>query len=202
MENPDRWVRRTRYIIYQGFQLRYIGVLVIAAAVAALIIGGILYVIVDMNWALQSAKGVVLFPEIEELWVRERNMMGLTFGGVFLFLATVLSCWGIFLSHRVAGPVFVLSRRMTKIVLEHDLVTPLFLRKKDALQEIKDVFNETLEVLRHQLREESNSFRAILEKLRSMDSKFPQFQEVFKQTMKQIEFLEKDKERWLILNHR
>ncbi len=143
MENPDQWVRRTRYVIYQGFQLRYIGVLVIAAGLASLIIGSILYVIIDMNWMLQSAKGVLLFPEMKELWMRERNMMGLTFGGIFLLLATILSCWGIFLSHRVAGPVFALSRRMTKIVLEHDLVTPLFLRKKDALQEIKDAFNDT-----------------------------------------------------------
>ena len=202
MENPDRWVRRTRYMIYQGFQLRYIGILVIAAALASLVIGGILYVIIDMNWALQSAKGIVLFPEIEDLWVRERNMMGVTFGGVFLLLATILSCWGIFLSHRVAGPVFVLSRRMTKIVLEHDLITPLFLRKKDALQEIKDVFNETLESLQRQMREEAESFQTILEKLKNINIKYPRFQEVFKQTMKQIEFLEKDKERWLFLNHR
>lgn len=201
MDNPDRWVRRTRYIIYQGFQLRYIGILVVAALVASLIIGGILYVIIDMNWALQSAKGVVLFPEMKELWIRERNMVGLTFGGVFLLLALVLSFWGIFLSHRVAGPVFALSRRMTKIVLEHDLMTPLFLRKKDALQEVKDSFNETLEIFQHQMREEESSFRNILEKVKELNSKFPQFQEVLKHVMKQIEFLEKDKERWLMLNH-
>ncbi len=201
MENPDQWVRRTRYVIYQGFQLRYIGVLVIAAGLASLIIGSILYVIIDMNWMLQSAKGVLLFPEMKELWMRERNMMGLTFGGIFLLLATILSCWGIFLSHRVAGPVFALSRRMTKIVLEHDLVTPLFLRKKDALQEIKDAFNETLENLQHQMREEAASLRGILEKLKNLNFKYPQFQEVFKQTIKQVEFLEKDKERWFILNH-
>ncbi|MBI3019217.1 MAG: hypothetical protein HYY61_04930, partial [Deltaproteobacteria bacterium] len=75
MDNPDRWVRRTRYIIYQGFQLRYIGVLIAAAAGASIMIGGILYAIVDMNWALQSAKGVILFPEIKDLWIRERNMI-------------------------------------------------------------------------------------------------------------------------------
>ena len=56
MESSGQRVKRTRYIIYRGFQLRYISVLIAAAAVASLIIGGILYVIVDMNWDLQSAK--------------------------------------------------------------------------------------------------------------------------------------------------
>ncbi len=202
MENPDQWVRRTRYFIYRGFQLRYIGILIAAVGVASLIIGGILYGIIEMNWTLQSAKGVVLFPEMKDLWVRERNMVGLAFGGVFFLLATVLSCWGIFLSHRVAGPVFVLSRRMTKIVLEHDLITPLFLRKKDALQEVKDSFNETLESLQQHIREEAGAFQEVLEKLKRLHSKFPQFQDPFKNLMKQVEFLQKDKERWLMLNHR
>lgn len=201
MENPERWVKRTRYIIYRGFQLRYIGVLIGAALVASLMIGGILYAIVDMNWALQSAKGVILFPEIKDLWVRERNMMSLAFGGIFFLLAVVLSSWGIFLSHRVAGPVFALSRRMTRIVLEHDLITPLFLRKKDALQEVKDSFNETLEILQQHMQEEAHAFKNMLGKLKNLNSKFPQFEALFKPMMKQVEFLEKDKERWFIPNH-
>ncbi len=51
------------------------------------------------------------------------------------------------------------------------------------------------------MREEAASLRGILEKLKNLNFKYPQFQEVFKQTIKQVEFLEKDKERWFILNH-
>ena len=100
----------------------------------------------------------------------------------------MLSVWGLFLSHRVAGPVFALSRRMNKIVLEQDLMTPLFLRKKDALQEVKEFFNVTLESLRSRLKEEVDFWQKLQERCSA-----PQLQGA----VRIIESLKKDKEKWL-----
>jgi hypothetical protein len=175
-----RWVQRTQFVINRGFQLRYIGVLVSAALVASLIIGGVLYYIVEINWAAQVRHGLNLAPESSELMTKQRHLILLAFISCLLLLGGILSLWGVFLSHRIAGPVFALSRRMNHIVLMHDMVTPLRLRK---------------------MRQELNLFISVSEQLEVQKNKNASIADKTKSILRDIECLKKDKEKWLSAAH-
>lgn len=201
MNGQNTQVRRTRYLINRGFQLRYMGIFVLASFLAALIIGGVLFYIVEMNWMVQLDRGLQLFPEVKELLVHERNWILMSFGFVFVILAVMLSFFGLFLSHRVAGPVFALGRRMSRIVEQKDLITPLGFRKLDALQEVKDFFNQTLEHLRQNIKGEAHEWEMMSLKITQLQTQVPSFQMELKNILEKIDILKKDKQEWLALKH-
>ncbi len=191
------WVRRTRYLINRRFQLRYMGLFLIAAFFASLTIGGILYAIVEMSWLLQLDRGLHFLPGIRELLSYQRTIIFVVFTVIFVLMAGLLSLWGLFLSHRIAGPVFSISRRLKKITLEHDFKTPLGLRKKDALQEVKDQLNDTLVSLLHRFEEEISFWNGIREKLYSSSEKFVSMESQFRFIFRQVDLLKKEKEKCL-----
>ncbi len=191
------WVRRTRYLINRRFQLRYIGVFLSCAFFASLMIGGILYAIVEINWLLQLDRGLHLLPETRDLLSYQRTIVFVVFTVIFVLMAALLSLWGLFLSHRIAGPVFSISRRLKKIALEHDFKTPLMLRKKDALQEVKDQLNDTLLSLLGRFEEEVSFWNKIREQIYSSQERFVSMESQFKFIFRQVDLLKKEKEKCL-----
>ena len=194
------YVRRTRLLINRGFQLRYMGVFVSAALLAALVIGGVLYYLVEINWILQIERGLNLFSETRQLVLEQRFFVLIAFTVVFLILSGLLSIWGLYLSHRVAGPVFALSRRIGQIITEHDIMTPLRFRKKDALGEVKDLFNETLKMIEKRKRKEFEFFNGLFQKVSGLQEKYSEYQSQFKSLLRRMESFKKDKEQWWRIN--
>ncbi|OGQ17298.1 MAG: hypothetical protein A3B70_03720 [Deltaproteobacteria bacterium RIFCSPHIGHO2_02_FULL_40_11] len=201
MSEGKKWVRRTQYLINRGFQLRYMGVFVGAAFLTSLVIGGVLYYIVEINWVLQVERGLHLVPEASVLLDQQRFMILMTFFVSLFVLGGVLSLWGLFLSHRVAGPVFALSRRMQNISLEQDLVTPLYLREKDSLKEVRDFLNETMKTWAQEVHEEILFWRSIGENCKAATKEHPDLEEGCKHLGRKIEAFIMDKEKWLRTNH-
>lgn len=191
----EKWVRRTRYLINRRFQFRYIGVLILSALFASLTIGGVLYAIVEVNWLLQLDRGLHFLPETRELLTWQRTLVGMVFLIIFVLMATLLSLWGLFLSHRVAGPVFSISRRLKSIFLECDFTTPLKLRKKDALQEVKDELNDALATLLARFESEIAFWNDINDRLTAAQQKFVSPQ--FKTILREVAILKKEKEKCL-----
>jgi hypothetical protein len=162
-----------------------------------LTIGGILYAIVEMNWLLQLDRGLHFLPETRELISYQRTIVFVVFTVIFALMAVLLSLWGLFLSHRIAGPVFSISRRLKKIAVEHDFKTPLTLRKKDALQEVKDQLNDTLVLHFHRFEEEISFWNRIRDQLYSSHGKFVSMESQFKFIFRQVDLLKKEKEKCL-----
>lgn len=191
-------IRRTHLLINRRFQLRYMGCFVGAALCAALIIGGVLFYIVEVNWVVQLEKGLTLFDETKNLLHEQRSLVFGIFGGVFLVLGSLLSLWGLYLSHRIAGPVYALSRRMQQIVSQLDLKTPLQFRKKDALLDVKDFFNSILFVIQNQLASEMNIWSALQQRLQEVALRYSESELSFSDIRNSLEILKKDKEQWII----
>ena len=195
-----KYARRTRLLINRGFQLRYMGIFVSAALLAALVIGGVLYYLVEINWVLQIERGLNLFSETRQLMLEQRFFVLIAFTAVFLILSGLLSIWGLYLSHRVAGPVFALSRRIGQIITEHDIMTPLQFRKKDALEEVKYFFNETLKIIEKRKREELEFFNMLSRKIFDSQDRYPHYQSQFRSLLRRMESFKKDKEQWWRVN--
>ena len=192
----QRYVHRTRLLINRGFQLRYIGVFVLSAFVAALVIGGSLYIVLEMSWMVQVEKGLNLLPETSKLLYQSKVVVFGTGVSVFLILSLILSLWGLFLSHRIAGPVYALSRFLTQLVSEKKLDRDLHFRKKDALQEVSQEMNDTLSVLRESYGEDMAIVDQLSEGVLNLEKKYPHITSLHS-LYREMEGFKKGKEKWL-----
>jgi nitrogen fixation/metabolism regulation signal transduction histidine kinase len=150
----------SNYLLDKRLQLRYV---VMVTAVSALISGALGYLIwlqeteasSDVVTAVDSAFGddAEIKAEIHD------NMVGRTEGddrdlilrmaGVGLGLMTVLFAYLVVMTHKVAGPLYKVSRYFDE--MSAGRLGPVYsLRKKDMLQDFYDKFRDMHESLREQ----------------------------------------------------
>jgi hypothetical protein len=150
----------SNYLLDKRLQLRYV---VMVTAVSALISGALGYLIWqqeveasrDVVTAVDSAFGddAEIKAEIHD------NMVGRTSGddrdlilrmaGVGLGLMTVLFAYLVVMTHKVAGPLYKVSRYFDE--MSAGRLGPVYsLRKKDMLQDFYDKFRDMHESLREQ----------------------------------------------------
>ena len=113
----------------------------LSMVIPLLFVGGCLYYIIFDIMAEQlgipESIAYNLVPVLNKI-----NMI-LLIGVPPLFLIMVL--WGIFLSHRFAGPIERLQKELRRIAAHHDYKSKIHLRKDDDLKPIADAINELLE---------------------------------------------------------
>ncbi|MBI4043000.1 MAG: hypothetical protein HY391_05955 [Deltaproteobacteria bacterium] len=132
--------KRTHFFILPGFQLRVALFLLISIALSALLIGVVLGGVLWYHYAFLIQQGIVSQEELREIfsesgkWLLWTVLIGSSLSGSAIFLLSI------FVSHRIAGPVFALQRRFESLAA--GAYQPLFqLRPTDALQDLKDEFN-------------------------------------------------------------
>lgn len=93
---------------------------------------------------LVGALGLYQVVEAPQLLANYSNFM-LLFSITIAAVSTLVyfALFGIFLFHRVAGPVYHMKRHMETIT-RGEPVSPLILRKGDQLQDVADVYNQLL----------------------------------------------------------
>jgi len=89
---------------------------------------------------IPEAIASTLIPAISD--VNEILLIG------FPIMFTILLIWGIFVSHRLAGPIERLSRELDYVISEKDHTHKITLRKNDDLKVIADKINTLLEMVR------------------------------------------------------
>ncbi|SRR5712692_5240830 len=143
--------RRT-YIVDRGFQLKYTSLLVVTGALISLVFGGMSYLAsIDAQRALAvelSRPGVRGLSSTAQQLISESNktILLLTLG-VAVLMALALGLLGILVTHRVAGPLHVMSRYVS---LLSEGRYPVFrpLRKNDELQAFFERFQRAIDSLR------------------------------------------------------
>lgn len=132
---------RTKYLTGSRIQLHYLLLLMVSIIVPLIFSAACLYYLIFKIMAEQLGIpeyiAINLFPVIQKI-----NMI-LLIGVPPLFLILVL--WGIFLSHRFAGPIERLQKELRRMAAHHDYKSRIRLRKDDDLRPIADVINELLE---------------------------------------------------------
>ncbi len=189
--------RRTRYLINRGFQFRYMGIFVLAGVITSLVIGGALYYLVEMNAFVLLQKGLEQFPDAKEFMIFERNIILVIFLGCFIVLSGLLSLWALFLSHRIAGPVYAFARRINQVIANRDLHSPLVLRKKDTLLEVRDFLNETLKAIEDQILSEKLELDQLTSHFENKRESYEPYNGHFRNILRSLAFLKKEKELWL-----
>ena len=119
---------RRHYLVDRGFQLKYALLMAAAGLVVAAVFG---------LWLHQAhAQATALLapdPETRALVERSDRLLLVAFGAIALLLAAALGLLGVVITHRVAGPVFVMGHYL-EVLAKGRFPRMRTLRRSDELK--------------------------------------------------------------------
>ena len=131
--DPTRTNRRRQYVINPAFQWRYTLMLAIGVFVAAALIGILLF-----STLHQHARARTLMLAPTDAW--SNAWMVFLFALAFSTLLVVaLVAWGILITHRVSGPMYVLQNHF-RTLTQGRFPRLRSLRKRDEFKELHEDF--------------------------------------------------------------
>ncbi len=133
--------QRKVFLINPPFQIRIIGyMLAIASTVTVIYYGAHSY----FFWKLHQL-GLDSKLPVNHIYFRFLENQNSKMNSIFMYstiLVVLAICsWGLFLSHRIAGPIHHLKEHFKKIVSGQKL-PPLKFRKNDFFMEVPDILNQ------------------------------------------------------------
>ncbi len=140
--------RRRTFLVDRRFQLKYTFIIVFVGVAVSTLLGYFIY-----RLTLENTKILMLDPEMQDKVSMFDTAVIFYFVGFVVLMALVLFIWGIVITHRVAGPIFIVSRFLRQIA--DNLVPPdRQLRKRDEFQEFFDTYTAMVNSLKKQHRDE------------------------------------------------
>ena len=165
-QGPKR-VRRRTFLIDRKFQLKYTMIIVLVGVVISALLG---YFIFRLNTENRDLLGIDAEMMAHVQQIDSYTMYYLV--GFVVVMALVLFIWGIFITHRVAGPIFIISRYLRQLG-EGDVPHTRPLRKGDELKSFFDTFSGMLNTLKQRNVEEAQLLEKIAGQLRSQGGDGP-----------------------------
>lgn len=163
MEKQRTW-RRRNFFIKKDFQGKIILKFFLAILVGAIIFTAIL--------SLFSADTITITYEDSYLKLDKTPKALLqeiirAYGLYILLLGIIISGFSLFLSHRIAGPLYRLERSVEEIT-KGNLAFKIVLRKKDEARELADGMNIMIEALSNRIRDIRLNANSIHEEVLSL----------------------------------
>lgn len=159
--------RRTQYLVAKGFQIRFSLFLTVVGLFITAIVGFILYGMLIKTQSLLIGTGITTSPQVIDYLSEQRSMYLYSLFGIFVCVTLVLMIFGIFVSHRLAGPIFAISRKMNDLC-HGNFNAILELRSADEFQELKEVYNTLVRALQNQVKSELIKVQSVIENLNTM----------------------------------
>lgn len=164
MASPTIQRRRTQYLVAKNFQLRFSLFLTLVGFLITAGVGSILYGVLVKTQSLFIGTGIATSPKIIDYLSDQRSLYLYSLFGVFACVTLILIIFGIFVSHRLAGPIFAISRKMNELCHGNFNAT-LELRSADEFQGLKEVYNTLVHALQNQVRAELIKVQSVIENL-------------------------------------
>ena len=135
METKPKKQMRREYYISRDIQLKYIRLTLLLMVLVCLIMG---YTIYETWWGILAKKLAVVYPleNVTGLYSFFNSTLILT----LLIMIPVIVVATMYLSHRVAGPVFHIEKDLIEIG-QGDLSRRIVLRKTDELKKLASELN-------------------------------------------------------------
>lgn len=159
--------RRTQYLVAKSFQIRFSLLLTVVGLFITAVVGFILYGVLAETQSLFIGTGIATSPQVIDYLSQQRSMYLYSLLGIFVCVTLVLMIFGIFVSHRLAGPIFAISRKMNELC-HGDFNATLELRSADEFQELKEVYNTLVRALQNQVKSELIKVQSVIENLNTM----------------------------------
>ncbi len=136
---PGAAVKRRQVLVDRGFQLKYALLMAGAGLLVAVVFGLWLHQVHAQVTALVAAD-----PETRALVARSDRVLLWAFAAIALLLAGSLGLLGVVITHRVAGPIFVMGHYL-RVLSEGRFPQMRTLRRSDELKAFFRTFIEAVE---------------------------------------------------------
>jgi methyl-accepting chemotaxis protein len=133
---------RRRYLVDRGFQLKYAVLMAVAGLVVALVFGAWLH-----QAHVQATALLAPDPETRALVERSDRLLLGAFAAIAVLLAVALGLLGVVITHRVAGPVFVMGHYL-RVLADGRFPRMRTLRRSDELKTFFRTFIEAVDMMK------------------------------------------------------
>ncbi len=141
--------KRTKLLVNPAFQLRFMAYMSLASLVSISVfyLASSLYfdAVYEMGYELGLDADHPYFSFIDD----QRQLLLKIFVSLALVAFTLLMVFSLYLSHRIAGPIYRIEHYMEAVASGHEELGPVHLRQGDFFPEIASIVNATIHELRH-----------------------------------------------------
>ena len=159
IEEQGKRVRRRTFLVDSKFQVKWTMIIV---SVGVLISLGLGYFIIRLSFA--NSKLLGMDEELMAEVAKFDTQTIIYLAGFVIVMALALFTWGIFMTHRVAGPIFIISRYLKQIA-EGQVPQTRPLRKRDELVEFFDTFSQMINFMKQNNTEEAELLSLTIKEL-------------------------------------
>jgi hypothetical protein len=161
---------RRRYLVDRGFQLKYALLMAGAGLVVAVVFG---------LWLHQAhAQATALLapdPETRALVERSDRLLLAAFGVIALLLAAALALLGVVVTHRVAGPVFVMGHYL-EVLAQGRFPRMRTLRRSDELKGFFRIFLDAVDHMKLREARHAALLEDAVQRMRAAAARSPELQ--------------------------
>ena len=159
---------RRHYLVDRGFQLKYALVMAVAGLAVAVVFG---------LWLHQvHAQAITLLAQdagTRQLIERSDRLLLAAFAGIAVLLAAALGLLGIVITHRVAGPVFVMGHYLS-ILAQGRFPRMRTLRRSDELKSFFRVFLDAVETIKAREARHAAVLEDAVQRMRAAQARSPE----------------------------
>lgn len=159
---------RRHYLLDRGFQLKYALLMAVAGLAVAVIFGLWLHQVHAQAIALLAQDA-----ETRQLIERSDRLLLAAFAGIAVLLAAALGLLGIVITHRVAGPVFVMGHYLS-ILAQGRFPRMRTLRKSDELKDFFRTFLEAVDAMKSREARHAAVLEEAVERMRASEGRAPE----------------------------
>jgi nitrogen fixation/metabolism regulation signal transduction histidine kinase len=145
----NKLMTRTIFIVDRSFQLKYSIFFAAIGVLICLIMAGHVFYFVHENFDI-FLPNYKSNPNIMKLIMDDQKKIAIYLGALSFMLVSFMFFIGILITHRVAGPVMVVRRKMDDLA-NGDFNASVHLRNNDEFKELADSFNNMVVKLRERV---------------------------------------------------
>ncbi len=147
--------RRTQYLVAKKFQLKYTGLILLLAFLAAVMCSYVIYYTMMVTMGEKMAN---VYPQGRLMSIV--NMVNLRILFSMLLVAPLIVIIGIFASHKIAGPIFRIEKFLGSMA-DGDYSSPIILRKNDELIPLANGINKVVDSVKATVKREKTQLDKI-----------------------------------------
>lgn len=145
--------QRKNYFINAKFQLKYSFLLAGLGTLISVIIALAILYFLNKTLTIFSIAGLSTIPTLMEILSEQMTDLFISIAFLFAIQVICLLLIGIYTTHKICGPIYVLERSLKKII-KGTYAEKMSLRKSDDFQSLPKVFNRMVDKLQTKLQED------------------------------------------------
>jgi len=172
-------VVRRNYLVDRAFQLKYSIIMVVVGSAISLVFGAMMY------QAHKEATELMQLPDPyrDAVASQDSTLLWLVMA-IAVVMAIALGLFGVLVTHRVAGPIYVFSHYM-KVLGSGRFPKLRPLRKSDELKDFYEVFHDSVGAMRERARAEGEELRELAATIEAA-ARSPEIAEALKPSIEKL----------------